>query len=146
MKLLGLCIGVIRQSHRDVSNPENDSLELKKAGANQVIIASDTQYTAATSPGFLVEQLDLKNIDIVMLDGFDHFPFAKIELHRSSMGDKLIYPQDKSVIAVAADEYLETEGLPLLNIDLPKEVAGYINRWSRSHPQAAQSASAKTNG
>ena len=85
----------------------------------------------------LLEQLDQDKADLVLVQGFGHLPFAKIELHRPSMGNKPLFTDDRSVIAVASDEYLETGGLPLLNIDLPQEVAGYINRWLKNYPQPA---------
>jgi molybdopterin-guanine dinucleotide biosynthesis protein MobB len=77
----------------------------------------------------LVKKLDLENLDLIMVEGFKHLPFEKIELHRPSTGNSLIFTEDDSVIAIASDEDLETGGLPLLNINAPEEVAGFINRW-----------------
>ena len=33
------------------------------------------------------------------------------------------------MVAIASDEDLETGDLPLLNLNAPEEVAGFINRW-----------------
>lgn len=139
MKLQGLRIATIKQTHHDfdIDKPGKDSYELRKAGADQVLLASDkrcalmTEYEEETEPDLksLVSQLDLDNIDLILVEGFKHMPFAKIELHRTSLGKELIFKNDKSVIAVASDKPLETGGLPLLNISVPEEVAGFINRW-----------------
>ncbi len=90
-----------------------------------------TEYTEQREPGLpeLIDKLDLDNIDLIMVEGFKHLPFSKIELHRPVMGKRLIFPGDRSVIAVASDRALETGELPLLNINEAEEVAGFINRW-----------------
>ena len=139
MKLQGLRVAMIKQTHHDfeIDTPGKDSFELRKAGANQILLASDkrcaliTEYEQAIEPELteLIGKLDLENIDLVLVEGFKHLPFAKIELHRPSTAKKLIFPEDKSVVAVASDEILQTGDLPLLNINAPEEVAGFINRW-----------------
>lgn len=139
MKLQGLRIAMIKHAHHDfdIDKPGKDSFELRKAGAEQVLVASDKRYALMTEYqdkvepelGDLIEKLDLENIDLIMVEGFRHLPFAKIELHRPSTGKQLIFPEDKSVVAVASDEDVETGELPLLNINAPEEVAGFINRW-----------------
>ena len=139
MKLQGLRVALIKQTHHDfeIDKPGKDSFELRKAGADQVLLASDkrsaliTEYEDVNNRSLnqLINELDLNAIDLVMVEGFKHEPFAKIELHRSSMGKDFIFPDDESVIAVASDEDLDTNKLPLLNINVPEEVAGFINRW-----------------
>ena len=139
MKLQGLRVAMIKQTHHDfeIDKPGKDSYELRKAGADQVVLSSDkrctviTEYEEPKQPdlGELIKKLDLDDIDLVMVEGFKHLPFAKIELHRSATGKKLIFPEDDSVIAVASDGKLDTGEMPLLNINAPEEVAGFINRW-----------------
>lgn len=139
MKLQGLRVAMIKHTHHDfdVDKPGKDSYELRKAGANQVLLASDkrsallTEYEEQAEPkiGELIRKLDYENLDLVMVEGFRHLSFPKIELHRPATGKPLLFPEDKSIIAVAADESLATGGLPLLNINAPEEVAGFINRW-----------------
>lgn len=139
MKLQGLRVAMIKHAHHDfdIDTPGKDSYELRKAGANQVLIVSDkrcalmTEFEETREPelGDLICRLDLENIDLVMVEGFRHLPFPKIELHRPSTAKQLIFPGDKSVIAVASDENIDTGNLPLLNLNQPEEVAGFINRW-----------------
>ncbi len=139
MKSQGLRVAMIKQTHHDfeIDKPGKDSFELRKAGADQVMLASDkrcvviTEYGEPKEPDLaeLINKLDLENIDLVMVEGFKHLPFAKIELHRPSTGKQLIFSEDDSVIAVASDGDLETGKLPLLNLNAPEEVAGFINRW-----------------
>lgn len=141
MRLQGLRVAVIKQTHHDfeIDTPGKDSYELRKAGANQMLLASghrtalitesDNGSTGEPQLAELINQLDLENIDLVMVEGFKHEPFDKIELHRSVVSEELIFTEDASVIAVATDENIDTGGLPLLNINAVEEVAGFINRW-----------------
>jgi len=139
MKLQGLHVAMIKQTHHDfeIDKPGKDSFVLRKAGADQVLLASGrrcaliTEYEEEKEPDLieLINQLDLENIDLVLVEGFKHLPFAKIELHRPETGNRLIFPEDNSVIAVASDSALETGVLPLLDINAPEEVAGFINCW-----------------
>lgn len=139
MKLQGLRVAMIKHTHHDfdIDKPGKDSFELRKAGADQVLVASGrrmalmTEFEDSTEPDLaeLVNALDLNNVDLVMVEGFRHVPFAKIELHRTVLGKPLIFPEDKSIIAIASDENINTGDLPLLNLNAPEEVAGFINRW-----------------
>jgi molybdopterin-guanine dinucleotide biosynthesis protein MobB len=139
MKLQGLRVALIKQTHHnfEIDKPGKDSYELRKAGANQVLIASEkrlalvTEYEQPVESDLveLVNKLDLENIDLVLVEGFKNKPFPKIEIHRAAAGNKLLFPEDDNVIAVASDESLDTGGLPLLNLNETEEVAGYINRW-----------------
>lgn len=139
MKLQGLRVAMVKHTHHDfdIDRPGKDSFELRKAGADQVLLASDkrsallTEYGKQSEPGLseLIEKLDLNNLDLVLVEGFRHLPFPKIELHRPSTAKPLLYKEDMSIIAVASDEDIETGDLPLLNINAVEEVAGFINRW-----------------
>lgn len=139
MKLQGLRVAMIKQTHHnfEIDKPGKDSFELRKAGADQVLLSSGrrcaviTEFAGEKKPDLpeLIDRLDLDNIDLVLVEGFKHLAFAKIELHRPSTAKRLIFPGDSSVIAVASDSQIDTGALPLLNINEPEEVAGFVNRW-----------------
>ncbi len=139
MKLQGLRVAMVKHTHHDfdIDKPGKDSFELRKAGADQVLLASDKRYALLTEYekpyeadiNTLIEKLDLENLDLVMVEGFRHLPFPKIELHRPVMAKPLLFKEDKSIIAVASDGDIETGELPLLNLNAPEEIAGFINRW-----------------
>ena len=75
MKLQGLRVAMIKQTHHDfdIDKPGKDSFELRKAGANQLLIASEKRYALMTEYEKpvesdlvgLVKKLDLENIDLV---------------------------------------------------------------------------------
>jgi len=139
MKLQGLRVAVIKQTHHDfdIDKPGKDSYRLRKAGAEQMLISSDkrcallTEFSETRDQDLvsLVGRLALDNVDLVLVEGFRHQPFPKIELHRHATGKPLIFPSDSSVIAIAADEEIETGDLPMLDINVPEKVLEFINRW-----------------
>ncbi len=139
LKSMGFRLAVIKQTHHDfeIDKPGKDSYELRKAGANQMLIASEkrcalvTEYDAPVKTDLvgLVNKLDLENLDLVLVEGFKSEFFPKIEIHRAATGNKLIFPEDKSIIAIASDESFDAGDLPILNLNAAEEIAGYINHW-----------------
>ncbi|MCU7857801.1 MAG: molybdopterin-guanine dinucleotide biosynthesis protein B, partial [Candidatus Thiodiazotropha sp. (ex Lucinoma borealis)] len=109
----GLRLGVIKHAHHqvDVDTPGKDSYELRKAGAGRVLLASSRHWALMVDEveerepmlAQLLERLDCDTVDLVLVEGFRHLSFPKIELHRSSLGKPLIFPEDSSVIAIASD-------------------------------------------
>jgi molybdopterin-guanine dinucleotide biosynthesis protein MobB len=135
----GVHAGVIKHAHHsfDVDKPGKDSYELRKAGARQMLVASDRRWALITENDTvadpklddLIARLDSGRIDLVLVEGFKQAPFARIELHRPSLGHPLLYPDDHHIIAVAADAALDTGDLPLLDINDAAEVTEFILSW-----------------
>lgn len=123
----GLRVGMIKHAHHalDVDHPGKDSYELRKAGAEQMLVVSRSQvawirdlYDGREEPD-LQEALDLldpDSLDLVLVEGFKQESFPKIELHRDGFHKPLLYPEDDNIIAFAS-EY-EPEDLPIPWIDL----------------------------
>jgi len=133
----GIRIGIIKHAHHDfdIDTPGKDSYELRKAGAAQVLIASSARWALmAETPGqpeaSLQEQLqrlDQDKLDLILVEGFRHEPFRKIELHRPRLHHPLLCLQDKNIIALATDAKLDTEiDIPTLNLNDPAQIAGFI--------------------
>lgn len=133
----GIRVAVIKHAHHDfdIDTPGKDSYELRKAGAQQLLIASDRRralLTESAPPGEprlpdLVAQLDTACVDLVLVEGFRHVPFRKIELHRPSLGHPLLCTRDSSIIAVACDAPLDCK-LPMLDINDAAAIAAFIIR------------------
>jgi molybdopterin-guanine dinucleotide biosynthesis protein MobB len=139
LKKEGIRVALIKHAHHDfdIDIPGKDSYELRKAGADQVLVASSNrralikEISVEHDPELddLINDLDLSNTDLVLVEGFRHVPFPKIELCRPSLKNSLIFPQDVNIIAVASDEYIDTGRLPRLDINRPKEIVGFIKDW-----------------
>jgi len=139
LKEKGLSIAMIKHAHHDfdVDEPGKDSYRLRKAGADQVLLASNyrrvlmMETPAGEEPELedLIAGLNLDNVDLILVEGYRHLSFPKIELHRPSTNKTLIYPGDDHVMAVASDEDIETDSLPLLDLNEPQEIADFIQNW-----------------
>ncbi len=144
LKQKGIRIAMIKHAHHDfdIDKPGKDSYELRKAGADQILIASSQRSALITeTPGEedpllsdLVQALDLEKVDLGLVEGFRHVAFPKIELHRPSLGKDLIYPDDSNVIAIATDADISCKNLTHLDINKPEEIAAFISQWlNKSH-------------
>jgi len=131
----GLTIALVKHSHHDIEmdKPGKDSYRLRKAGASQVVLGSPQrtiifkENVQQTEPR-LIEQLnclDVNELDLVLVEGFRHEKFAKIELHRPSLGKPLLYPDDQSIIAIASDQPISTT-LPTLNINDIQQINAFV--------------------
>ena len=135
----GIRIGMIKHAHHefDIDKPGKDSYRLRKAGAQQMLIASSrrqalmTENETSQEPRLdeLVTHLDLENIDLVLVEGFKHVSFPRIELHRKELGKTLLYPEDPGIIAVASDHQADYGGLPALDINDSAAIAAFIITW-----------------
>ena len=133
----GLRVGMIKHAHHDfdIDTPGKDSYELRKAGANEMLIASgkrwalmvDTEREGDPVLQDMLNRLDQDSLDLVLVEGFKHEEFPKVELHRPSVGKPLIFPEDSKVIAVATDgELSQSTTLPLLDINDISAVAEFV--------------------
>jgi len=135
----GLRVGMVKHAHHqfDIDHPNKDSYRLRHAGATQMLIASrkrmawisefdDDHQEPTLAETLAVLQPD--SLDLVLVEGFKKENFAKIELHRPSLGRPLFYPQDENIIAVAADDTLAVSpgSLPLLDLNQPDEISQFI--------------------
>jgi molybdopterin-guanine dinucleotide biosynthesis protein B len=141
-KARGLRIAVIKATHHDfdIDQPGKDSYELRKAGAAQTLLVSSgrtaliIEHEHPGEPDLVraLTRLDAQHADLVLVEGFKHVPFPKIELHRPAFGKPLLYPQDPSIVAIATDAPLpEKPAIPVLDpndIDeLGEFVAGHLS-------------------
>lgn len=131
-------VAVLKHSHHtfDIDQPGKDSYRLRQAGAQQLLIASQQrtaliiehpQAEAEPRLDTLLMQFDCAQLDLILVEGFHHWPFAKIELHRPSLGKPLMFPQDNHIVAIASDAPLPTQPhIPLLNLNHAEEIVHFI--------------------
>jgi len=138
LKQRGYRIGIIKHAHHqfDIDHPGKDSYELRKAGTDQMLIASNKRWalmvetsTNERDPSLqkMIEQLDSASLDIILVEGFKSEPFPKIELHRQETNTNLMYQSDKNIIAIATDQSQKiSDDIPQLDINNPHQVAEFI--------------------
>lgn len=136
----GLRVGVVKHAHHsfDIDQPGKDSYMLRHAGAERVLIGSRTRWAlmvehqaAAAEPDLarLLAHMPGDGLDLILVEGFKHEAFPKIELHRPALGRPLLHPSDRSIIALASDAPLTAPaGLPLLDLNDVTAIAGFVRR------------------
>jgi molybdopterin-guanine dinucleotide biosynthesis protein B len=140
LRLAGARVSVVKHAHHDfdIDRPGKDSWRHRQAGAFEVVIASNRRLAKVrefevssepTAHQLIAELLDLGDRHWVLVEGFKHADLLKIEVWRPSTGRPVQYPADPFVVAIATDraEALpEPTGLPVLDINDPDAVAGFL--------------------
>lgn len=137
----GLRIGMLKHAHHDfdIDHPGKDSYELRKTGAEQMLVASSRRWalmveapvSGDVSLWDMLAQLRRETLDVILVEGFKHERFPKLELHRAALGKPLLFPQDDAIIAVASDAPVDT-ALPQLNINDAAAIAAFILDFTRN--------------
>ncbi|MBT8436595.1 MAG: molybdopterin-guanine dinucleotide biosynthesis protein B, partial [Gammaproteobacteria bacterium] len=138
LKARGLRISVIKHAHHhfELDFPGKDSYELRKAGADQTVICTTTRMALITEfdapsaePDLqqIIDMLDTRRVDMVLVEGYKDIHFPKIELHRATLDRPFLYQNDPSVIALACDDS-PPEGIkiPVLDINDVETIANFI--------------------
>ncbi len=142
LKQKGLRIGVIKHAHHhfDIDYPKKDSYILRKAGADTVLIASHKRTAIIIEHPEIQEEPSLadalskipqKGLDLLLIEGFKHENYPKIELHREILNKPYLYPNDKNIIAIATDhrlDHAEKKNKPQWQLDLnqPQQLVEFI--------------------
>jgi len=130
----GLRISTVKHTHHDIEidKPGKDSHRHREAGATEVLVTSPRRWALihelheASEPD--VESLirRMSAVDLVLVEGFKSHRFAKLEVHRPSLGKPLLAASDPSVVAVASDQPLLETALPVLPLDDVGAIATFI--------------------
>lgn len=139
LKEKGLHLGIIKHSHHafEIDYPGKDSYRLRQAGAEHMLIASRQRRALIienhreNSEEVYLNQclpfLEDTSLDLILVEGFKHEKFPKIEVHRPSLGRPLMFPEDDSIIAMACDApFVSTISLPILDMNNPVEIVEFI--------------------
>ncbi|WP_371186340.1 bifunctional molybdopterin-guanine dinucleotide biosynthesis adaptor protein MobB/molybdopterin molybdotransferase MoeA [Thalassotalea maritima] len=143
-KQRGIRVAVIKHAHHnfDIDKPEKDSFLLRQAGAQQLLIASDKRYAhiyenaERQSPKlqYLLKRIDATSADLVLVEGFKHESFAKMEVHRhrvtSSLSQPFIHTNDEHVVAIACCQQTKlTKDIPRFDIDDINRICEFISDY-----------------
>lgn len=139
-------VAMVKHTHHekfDIDKPGKDSYRLRKAGAEQMLVASAkrwalmVEHAAQDMPDEpslfeLLPHLERQKTDLILVEGFKHEPISKIELHRPALQKPLMYPNDPNIIAIATDHdnltgtYPDVLQCPILNINNISEITTFI--------------------
>jgi molybdopterin molybdotransferase len=139
LKAAGLRIAVVKHTHHviDLDKPGKDSYRMREAGAQQVVLASHQRIISMqeidgnqreASLADAISSIPAATTDLILVEGFKHEAYPKIELHRPSLGKPLMFPADGNIVAVATDD--PTLGIPAhltrLDLNQPETVAAFV--------------------
>ena len=134
----GLRVGVLKHARHgfDMDRPGKDSYRVREAGAVQVLVASRERWVLlGEQPDPLEEpsleqmlrRFDAGTLDLVLVEGFSHAEYPKIEVYRAAHGKPpRCWPHDPDVIAVATDTPLEGGTVPRLDVNDSLEVTRFV--------------------
>ena len=134
----GLRVNVIKHSHHDVvlEPPHKDSARLRMAGAAEVMLCSPFRVAVmrelrGEGEASLAEHLaHLTPADLTLVEGFKWENIPKLEVHRPSLGQIALYPNDPNIVAVATDA-ARPEGLrpgvAWLDLNAPADVLAWLD-------------------
>lgn len=129
----GLKVSLIKHTHHDfdVDRPGKDSWRHREAGASEVLLTCDTRWVLMhelrgdPEPTLEGQLAILSPCDLVLVEGFKQTPVSKLEVHRPAHGKPPIWPENASVVAVAADAPIDCR-LPVLDLNDPDAIAAFI--------------------
>ncbi len=140
----GLRPGVLKHAHHnfDIDQPGKDSYRLRKAGAAQMLVSSRNRLALLTETpdaesefDYLLSRFDKEKLDIILVEGYKHVTFPKIELHREEVGKPWLYPHDDNIIAIASDSDPLDFPLPHININDLDAIAALVQQYAQSSKQ-----------
>lgn len=142
----GLHLGYLRHAHHrfDLDAPGKDSYALRKAGAEQVVLASHQRWALLVENPPDLDELDLcamlgrfdtEGLDLVLVEGFRHARYPKIEVWRPALGEAPLYPHDPDILAVASDVPAPHGAHPTwLDLNDVEAVARFVLDWLAAQP------------
>lgn len=135
----GQRVSVVKHAHHafDIDHEGKDSWRHRRAGAFEVVIASDRrlakmrEFEIRADPSVHDLIAELAPCDWALVEGFKRAALPKIEVWRASTGTPAQYPGDPCVVAVATDDAARLPvptDLPLLDLNDAGAIAAFLLR------------------
>jgi len=164
LKNKGVRVGIVKHCHHEIQidKPGKDSYELRKAGAEQAILASSNgwalmmEYETPAYPKleYLLERMDTAMLDVVLLEGFRQGSVPKVEVSRAELNTPLLCESVEnpelanSIVALVTDAEDSVEsvlkqrpdGMSVLPLNQPEEVVAFVECWIERYHSYHESA------
>lgn len=140
LKRDGIRASVVKHTHHrfDVDHPGKDSYELRKSGASQIVVGSKHRRAMIMETPDLTDEpqlidflphVDTNLVDVILVEGFRHVDYPKIEINRE-MDSELLYHSDDSIIAIISDRSdLDNLLIPRLELNDSPGLADFIKTY-----------------
>lgn len=129
----GFSVSTIKHAHHvfDVDQPGKDSFRHRKAGAQEVLLASRKRFAlmhelrGEEEPTLNALLAKLAPVDLVLIEGYKRDTHAKIEAFRHETGNDLIAREDPTIKAIASDTKLDLDR-PVFDLNDTQVIADFI--------------------
>lgn len=129
----GFTVSTVKHAHHsfDVDQPGRDSYRHRKAGAQEVLLASGQRFAlmhelrGAAEPALADLLAKLSPVDLVLVEGYKREPHPKIEAFRAEAGHDLIAPGDARIVAVASDVPMDLDR-PVFDLNDTVSIADFV--------------------
>jgi molybdopterin-guanine dinucleotide biosynthesis protein MobB len=117
----------------EIDHEGKDSWRHKRAGADLTIISSPTKLALVADTAQdhrLAELRDLyvRNVDLILSEGYKREVHPKIEVYRKERHPELLCRADENLVAVAGNPPNPPPGIPLFDLDDPKDLCDFIEK------------------
>jgi molybdopterin-guanine dinucleotide biosynthesis protein B len=131
----GWKVSTVKHAHHDfdIDKPGADSFRHRQAGATEVAIVSGNRWAlmhelrGEDEPTLEAILSRLAPSDIVIVEGYKREAHRKIETRRMEAKDRTpLSASDPNIVAIAADFAVESDSLPVFDLDDAKSIADFI--------------------
>ena len=130
----GLTVSTMKHTHHnfDIDKPGKDSHQHRLAGATEVLLTGSKRWALlhenrdAPEPSIDDLLARMKEVDLVLIEGFKSHKHQKMEVHRPAVGKPLLCPEDPTIVAVASDVELPDVTLPVIGLENVAAIADFI--------------------
>ena len=129
----GLTVSLIKHAHHrfDIDSPGKDSFRHRAAGCTEVMVSSGERWALmhemrGEAEASLEQQIArMSPCDLLLIEGYKHYPLPKLEIHRAASGRPALYPEDEHIVALATDTRLPTH-LPQFDLEDYDAIAAFV--------------------
>ncbi|HSC80944.1 MAG TPA: molybdopterin-guanine dinucleotide biosynthesis protein B [Chitinolyticbacter sp.] len=129
----GIVVNAIKHSHHDIplEPPHKDSARLRAAGAGEVAIVSPYRFAivhelrASPEPPLAEVLARLAPAELTLVESYKHATLPKLEVWRAAVGQPMLRPDDRSIVAIASDDAVATD-LPRFGLTEIAAIADFI--------------------
>jgi len=116
----------------DIDHEGKDTWRYRKAGAHSTIISSPGKVALIeeVEKDHDIEELRkkyIRNVDIIVVEGYKGNPHPKIEIFRKERNNRLISTRDNNLMAVVSDDPVDID-IPCFTIKQVKGLADMIEK------------------
>ena len=130
----GYSVSTIKHTHHavDVDQAGKDSYRHRAAGAQQVLLVSQSRWALMTEtrnePEPNLDEIiaQLAPVDLLLVEGYKRDAHAKIETHRHETGKGLMAKDDPTIMAVASDTSTLNIDRPILDLNDTSQIAEFV--------------------